>query len=220
MYLPPCPRTGVHYRVGNDIRRHAKRLQTRQDPSQMLWPELQRTYECLRTFSYGWRACGLGEHCKGIVAKVDSGIPTTNAVPCMDVLGLAHLADSFVLSKVRADIFRWYWRPTAYCLEWGFMLLAMEQHVLLPLFYSTSTPLGSHWTLLDAIMSRLIFSSYCAYLRCYAGCLGAACIWMWTAISIARMSTHWQAAAMRSVALFTLLAAAACRWQSDIVGKP
>ena len=154
----------------------------------------------------------------------------------MDVLGLAHLADSFVLSKVRADILLWYLRPTACCLdsEWGFMLLAMEQLVLLPLFYSISTPLGSHWTLLDAIMSHfaqrsgrwttciqltfrfLIFSSCSAYLRRYAGCLGAACIWMWTAISIAWMSTHWQATAMRLIALLTLLAAAGCRLQLAI----
>ena len=68
----------------------------------------------------------------------------------------------------------------------------------------------------------MIFSFYSAFLvdRCFAGCLGAACIRLSTAIIISRMSSHWQAAAMKSIAPFTfldILAAAACRWQSDIV---
>ena len=48
----------------------------------------------------------------------------------------------------------------------------------------------------------MIFSFYSAFLvdRCYAGCLGAACIRLSTAIIISRMSSHWQAAAMKSIA--------------------
>ena len=48
--------------------------------------------------------CGMGEHRKGIVAKVNSGSPITNAVLGMDILGLAQIADSLVSSKVKADI--------------------------------------------------------------------------------------------------------------------
>ena len=102
----------------------------------------ERAYKCFLAFNYGWYLrygrASLGNY--GL--KDNSGCPITNAM----ISCLAQLADNFVLSIAELLL-------EANCvLHWvGVMLLAMEQLDLLPLFYSTSTPLGSRslWTLLD-----------------------------------------------------------------------
>ena len=110
------PRTGVHPEAGNDIRRHAMRLRTRQDPHRCSVQNFKGDINAfLPSIMVVVPAICECIH-KDIVAEVNSGSPTTKAILCKYIPVFAQLANSFVLSKESESC---YWRPTAYCIEWG-----------------------------------------------------------------------------------------------------